>query len=273
MTTFELSREQLRAMSEPGNLRIRASAGSGKTEVLARRFAAYIAGDIKGVPPLEPAAIAAITFTEKATEDMRRRIAGVLDGYIASASDNDLIQRLRRARRLLPLARISTIHGFCSRILRENPIQAGIDPDFEVLDENESRAFTERAVKQLLIDAVRRGDRAARHLVSARGIHGASTYRPGAVEIVIALITELERGGYDTDWLIERTRTTAKHSLASGGTVRRLARQLIGRIEELIAAGHKLPELSGLESEWPRYLGALASLNAESETRVLEDLR
>src|SRR5277367_1337096 len=71
MAPIVLSPEQDAAIHQPGDLIVRAGAGSGKTEVLARRFVAHIAGDISGCEPLAPANIAAITFTDKATDDMR----------------------------------------------------------------------------------------------------------------------------------------------------------------------------------------------------------
>src|SRR5271170_7189310 len=110
----ELSAEQLRAILAPGNLFVRAGAGSGKTEVLARRFVALVAGDIEdnraaapvGQEPIMPEQIAAVTFSEKAAYDMRQRIAAVLAERIAQAPDEAKRVRLLRAQRSLPLARI-----------------------------------------------------------------------------------------------------------------------------------------------------------------------
>ena len=87
MARVELTGEQRDAVYAAGNVLVRAGAGSGKTEVLAQRFAALLAGDIPGRAPLAPERIAAITFTEKATADMRRRIAEVLDQRIACEDD------------------------------------------------------------------------------------------------------------------------------------------------------------------------------------------
>src|SRR5271154_7608523 len=117
MARVELSPEQRDAIYAPGNVLVRAGAGSGKTEVLAQRFVALLAGDIAGREPLAPERIAAITFTEKATADMRRRIAEVLDDRIAREDDGARRTALIRARRTLGLARISTIHAFCARML------------------------------------------------------------------------------------------------------------------------------------------------------------
>ncbi|MGZ3620942.1 MAG: UvrD-helicase domain-containing protein, partial [Candidatus Binataceae bacterium] len=122
MARVELTSEQRDAVYAAGNVLVRAGAGSGKTEVLAQRFVALLAGDIAKREPLAPDRIAAITFTEKATADMRRRIAEVLDDRIAREGDAARRAALIRARRTLGLARISTIHAFCARMLREYPI-------------------------------------------------------------------------------------------------------------------------------------------------------
>src|ERR1700730_3188060 len=100
MARVELTGEQRDAVYAAGNVLVRAGAGSGKTEVLAQRFVALLAGDISRRAPLAPERIAAITFTEKATADMRRRIAEVLDHRIAREDD-----AARRARPPPPAVR------------------------------------------------------------------------------------------------------------------------------------------------------------------------
>ncbi|HWF08410.1 MAG TPA: UvrD-helicase domain-containing protein [Bryobacteraceae bacterium] len=97
-----------------------AGPGSGKTTVLVERYRALI--EERG---FEPRQILAITFTEKAAANMKARLAELFahDGL-----------RLRE----LESAYVSTIHGFCARVLRENAIAAGVDPRFAVLDARES---------------------------------------------------------------------------------------------------------------------------------------
>jgi superfamily I DNA/RNA helicase len=98
---------------------VSAGAGSGKTTVLVERFIDLVQRD--GVSPLE---ILAITFTEKAAAEMKERIVTRFEqrGDVAN-------------RRQAEAAYISTIHGFCSRILREHPLAAHLDPSFRVMDE------------------------------------------------------------------------------------------------------------------------------------------
>src|SRR5688500_11724125 len=115
---------------------VSAGAGSGKTTVLVERFIDLVQRD--EVSPLE---ILAITFTEKAAAAMKERIVRELEkrGDVAN-------------RRLAEAAYISTIHGFCSRILREHPLAARLDPSFRVMDEVTRNVFIDEYLEQLYKD-------------------------------------------------------------------------------------------------------------------------
>jgi len=118
--------EQARAVLErEGPMLLAANAGSGKTAVLAERFARAVVED-----GLEPRELLAITFTEKAAGELRHRIRGRL-----------LELGAREAARGTDQAWISTIHGFCTRVLRAHAAAAGLDPAFEVLDEAVARGL------------------------------------------------------------------------------------------------------------------------------------
>jgi ATP-dependent helicase/nuclease subunit A len=230
-----LSAEQQAATLTPGDLLVRAGAGCGKTEVLARRFVTLIAGDIQGRQPLTPEQIGAITFTEKAAYDMRARIAAVLAERIKRETSSELRVHLLRARRSLPLSRISTIHAFCARILRENALAAGLDPDFQVLDESESRTFRERVCKQTVVDAIRRSDPGAKRLLRMRRLESA-TQREGALEIVLRILDEVARLGHTVKWLTDATRQNASRLADEAETVTRVAHRLAELLSELLRA-------------------------------------
>jgi ATP-dependent helicase/nuclease subunit A len=274
---LELTPEQRAAVLAPGNVRVRAGAGSGKTEVLAHRFIALVTGDIADREPLSPEQIAAITFTDKATYDMRARIAQVLDTRLKDCTDEALRERLGRARRLLPLARISTIHGFCARILRENPVEARLDPDFDVLDEVDSATFLNETCAELLVAAVRGGDPAARHLVAARTLRGTSQ-RKGAIEIVMDLARSFDRLGRPPAWLVDAAARTSAE-IAERFRVDDCARALCAKVDEL-AARTDLSEaaqkaVDNLRDQWPALRGTVERINASSEPddlSVLEEL-
>jgi ATP-dependent helicase/nuclease subunit A len=119
----ELTPEQQRAVARrDGSLLVRAGAGTGKTTVLVERFVRAVTEDEVGVE-----SILAITFTEKAAAEMRTRVRRRF-----------LELGRREEARASESAWISTIHGFCSRVLRTHALSAGIDPDFRVLEELES---------------------------------------------------------------------------------------------------------------------------------------
>ena len=96
-----------------------AGPGSGKTTVLVEYFRRLVEA---GVDPLR---ILAITFTEKAAGNMRTKISG------AFPEAPEMRAKLERAW-------ISTVHGFCARLLRENAVFAGVDPEFAMADERDS---------------------------------------------------------------------------------------------------------------------------------------
>ena len=122
-------------------LLVEAGAGSGKTSVLAGRVAALLAA---GRPPTE---IAAITFTELAAGELRQRVthfvAELADGYVrpdlhaafpSGRPDERQRATLLAARDRLDELTCTTIHGFCQRLLRPYPVEAGIDPGATVMD-------------------------------------------------------------------------------------------------------------------------------------------
>ncbi len=123
-----------------------AGPGSGKTTVLVEYFARLVAA---GVDPLR---ILAITFTEKAAGNMRRKLGEKF------ASDNALRVRLERAW-------VSTVHGFCARLLRENAVFAGIDPEFHVADERESWRLQQESIAEAMEELFQHQREALRALI------------------------------------------------------------------------------------------------------------
>ncbi|HEU0019726.1 MAG TPA: UvrD-helicase domain-containing protein, partial [Thermoleophilaceae bacterium] len=119
MSGRDFTDEQLRAIERrDGGLLVAAGAGSGKTSVLVERFARAVIEDGVAVD-----AILAITFTEKAAAELKARVR---DRFAGAG--------LHAEARAAEGAFISTIHGFCSTILRAHALAAGIDPEYRVLD-------------------------------------------------------------------------------------------------------------------------------------------
>jgi ATP-dependent helicase/nuclease subunit A len=275
MARVELTGEQRAAIYAAGGVLVRAGAGSGKTEVLARRFVALVAGDIEGRAPLVPQQIAAITFTEKATADMRGRIAEVLDERIAQEPAEERRRMLARARRALGLARISTIHAFCAHLLREHPLEAGVDPGFDVLDEYQSATFLQRVCRELLADAVRRRDRGAIRLAGARGLHG-TKHRAGAIDLLLRLTGDAARMGKQPSWIIERAAATAQELRSRAPRLVELRAELVAQVEKLLRIkgidGTARKKLDQARGEWPRLRAEIAALSADSDPPQLDVL-
>ncbi len=113
---------------------VEAAAGAGKTTELVRRVLALLE---RGRARLST--LVAVTFTEKAAGEMKLRLRTAIERARISATDAAVRERLERAARELEVAHIGTIHGFCADLLRERPVEAGIDPLFTVADEAEAR--------------------------------------------------------------------------------------------------------------------------------------
>ncbi len=136
--------EAARAQIETHDLRrtlfVEAGAGTGKTRELVERVRNLVVVD--GVPITE---IAAITFTEAAASELRDRVRESLERQLDEAPDACVRSRCEQALADIDVAPISTLHSFALRILSEHPIDVGLPPRVEVLDEVSSRlAFTRR---------------------------------------------------------------------------------------------------------------------------------
>ncbi|NMA86984.1 MAG: UvrD-helicase domain-containing protein [Tissierellia bacterium] len=129
------------------NIAVNAGAGTGKTKVLTERFIYILEnGDLEEGKEIE--SIVAITFTKKATQEMKERIRE----EIQRKSLED--EKWRRYYKDMEKANISTIHSFCGNILRENSIEAGIDPLFTVLDDVEGDKILQETILEILLKAI-----------------------------------------------------------------------------------------------------------------------
>ena len=130
-------------------LLVEAGAGTGKTTLLIDRVMSLILKE--GVRLSD---IAAITFTEKAAGELKVRLYEKLEERLergASAADE---VRLRQAISDMETCQVSTIHSFASSLLRTRPVEAGVDPNFAVADENEMRLITEEAWRDWLAEGL-----------------------------------------------------------------------------------------------------------------------
>ena len=130
MSENSLTKKQQAALDCTRNIAVTAGAGTGKTFILVERYL-----DILINHDTDIRQVLAITFTRKAAAEMMKRVAERLNRLLQVEQSDKKREHLVHIRDYLSAAYISTIHSFCARILREYPVEAGIDPDFVQLND------------------------------------------------------------------------------------------------------------------------------------------
>ncbi|MGN6817979.1 MAG: UvrD-helicase domain-containing protein, partial [Sphingomonas sp.] len=172
--------EQARASDPSSHVWLAASAGTGKTQVLAARVYRLLLGGT------DPGTILCLTFTKAGAAEMAGRINQRLARWVRASDDDikaDLISLcekwtpalIARARTLFAKVldapggglRIQTIHGFCQSLLTAFPVEARLTPGFRPLEAREESALARETLAQLLVDAEREGHESAVRAVGA----------------------------------------------------------------------------------------------------------
>jgi ATP-dependent helicase/nuclease subunit A len=139
--TFD-SAARRHAVDPSQNVVLEASAGTGKTRVLVDRYVNLLAAGV------EPEHILAITFTRKAATEMRERIIERVREKSRSPDRDSALWRELGGR--LSSVAISTIDAFCLSLLREFPLEADVDPGFELADDTEAPRLIDESLDQAL---------------------------------------------------------------------------------------------------------------------------
>jgi ATP-dependent helicase/nuclease subunit A len=235
--------EQLSAIERrAGDLLLDAGAGSGKTSVLVERFVRAVLQD-----DIDVAAILTITFTEKAAAELRDRIRRRLRTLGAD-----------EAARATEGAFISTIHGFCARVLRAHALAAGIDPAFVVLDRPESERLADAAFDDALQELAESG---------AAGVDLIASYGPGLLrDAILSAYAQLRSRGQSAPSLPACSEppfdSAAAQELARAGVT--AARELGAiaspgaRVLEALTRLQRCTELARAPGLWPGDLDRLA---------------
>lgn len=148
------------------NVSLLAGAGSGKTYVLMKRFVQILRSDLS----VNPTNIVAITFTRKAADEIKGRVRQAVGECVEQAQTD--LERLRWQEHLQKVesAPISTIHSLCSRILRDNPVETQLDPEFTILEDFEAQDFFKETLQQFLRKNIKE-NAALRRLVQTYGVN------------------------------------------------------------------------------------------------------
>ncbi|MDQ2974137.1 MAG: UvrD-helicase domain-containing protein [Acidobacteriota bacterium] len=199
-----MSRRELKPEQETAahtldrHVSVTAGPGSGKTTVLVERYL-HILRQNKN---LNIDQIVAITFTNRAANEMRERLRKDLDRILAGF-EGDERQRWMRYKRTLDGAVINTIHGFCALLLREFPVEARIDPQFMLLDAHDAAILLEAAVEETLTEFISSGRKSISQLALGFG-------RSRLAEALVQLYWNVRGQGLKLDEL--RQRTLRSHS-------------------------------------------------------------
>ncbi len=155
--------EQSLAIEASGHdILVEAGAGTGKTGVMVDRYCRLVC-DLE----IPTDAVLAFTFTDKAATELRQRIRAALELRATSGS-----QRAAELLSTIGSAWVTTIHGFCNRLLAGHPVAAGIDPRFRVLDGPEAERAAREAFDDALEEFLADGEEARERTVAAFEIGG-----------------------------------------------------------------------------------------------------
>jgi ATP-dependent exoDNAse (exonuclease V) beta subunit len=248
--------EQRAAIEATGaEVLVEAGAGTGKTGVIVDRYCRLTCE--QGV---SPDSILAFTFTDKAAAELRQRIRAEVERRAESGSE--------RARSLLPGlggSWVTTIHGFCNRLLSAHPVAVGIDPRFRVLDAPETERAAVEAFEEALEAFLAGGDRARENTVAAYDIAGLRG-------IVLGVHAELRSRGEDEPRLPEQPEPEVARALRHAAGI---AAETIGELKPG-SANHDLLEraLALLDrAEGVPGLTQIASLRTASRAKPMAAYR
>ncbi len=145
----EKARNQIREDLDHTYL-VEAGAGTGKTTLLVARILQIVRSGKASLPQ-----VVAITFTEKAAQELKNRLKERLEAEIENQSDPFIQKVFNQALRDLEYSSISTIHGFCNSILREKAVEAQVDIGFTVVNESGANILYDQVWERWLLQKIR----------------------------------------------------------------------------------------------------------------------
>ncbi len=252
MSASSLNEQQLAAVEASGEVFVSAGAGTGKTAVLVERVVRAVCD--RG---MDVDSILVITYTRRAAAELRTRIRTAF----AERGRHDLA-------RALDGAWISTIHGFCSRLLRSHPLEAGLDPRFRELDEAQAAVLRSEAFRDALAVFCAGDDPQRLDLLATYGSEGLRRMLTSVYETLRAAGRELDLAVAERPELGERVEQlrAAAQALAGDPDATDAQRTTAGELLELLARDtrpDRLMALSGFKARGDRaaaYCDAVAAV-------------
>jgi ATP-dependent exoDNAse (exonuclease V) beta subunit len=236
-----LNEEQLAAVEASGNVFVSAGAGTGKTSVLVERYVRAVCDH-----GLDVDSILVITYTRKAAGELRGRIRAAL----ADRGRPDLARELDGAW-------ISTIHGFCNRLLKAHPFAVGLDPRFRELEDAAAAVLRGEAFERALDAFCSEGDPERLRLLATYRADGLRRMLTGVYETLRSaggdLVLELgpRPSVQDAIAQLREEATCLAGEAAATDNQRRSAEEAL-RLLEATRLPERLVDLSGLASRGVR---------------------
>ncbi|HEU4972697.1 MAG TPA: UvrD-helicase domain-containing protein [Gaiellaceae bacterium] len=255
-----LNEEQLAAVEEDGSVFVSAGAGTGKTSVLVERYVRAVCE--RGI---DVESILVITYTRKAAGELRTRIRASL----RERGRPDLARELDGAW-------ISTIHGFCARLLRAHPFAAGLDPRFRELEDAGAAVLRGEAFDRALQEFCAGGDPERMRLLATYRADGLRRMLTGVYETLRSagrdLVLELgERASTgDAVGTLRREAQALTDDAAATATQRGNAAELLHVLGEG-ATPERLVDLSAFASKGAR-AASFEQARKAAERAALEEL-
>jgi len=256
--------QRLAAHTLDRHVSVTAGPGSGKTTVLIERYL-----EILRTQDISLDQLVAITFTNRAANEMRERLRHELDTLLNQASPSERA-RWMRYKRTLDGAIITTIHGFCARLLREFPVEADVDPQFGLLDAHESALLEESVAEHALNDFL--GDQHPSITELAAGVRRSRLAR-GLIDIYRTMRNQ----GLTVEQVALQTKTTHK----TVEDYRSALNDLDTRMREFLSLRGQTPavdtKLMIVRDRWPRLrellINATESTSPAQLSEALQDFR
>ncbi len=259
MSTHALNEQQRAAVEATGEVFVSAGAGTGKTAVLVERVSRAVLD--RG---LDVDSILVITYTRRAAGELRTRIRAAL----AERGRHDLARELDGAW-------ISTIHGFCARLLKAYPLAAGLDPRFRELDDAQSAVLRSEAFAEALTEFLAGDDRQRLELSATYGSAGLRRMLTTVYETLRAAGRDLDLAVAPRPELAERVEElrAAAHALAGDPDVTdaqgRAATELLALLEKDVRPD-RLMSLGGFKARGDRAAAYSEALEAVQQAALDE---
>jgi ATP-dependent helicase/nuclease subunit A len=244
---------------------VTAGPGAGKTTVLVERYL-----EILRTQKVSVDNIVAITFTNRAANEMRERVRKEIDELLRSIAGEER-QRWLRQKRSLEAAVITTIHGFCSRLLHEFPVEANVDPQFVLLDEHQAMMLLDAVVEEALTESIQHGNE--KIVQMAQGLGGRSTLAAALAE----LYRKYRGEGLSIDEIEKRTAANHARRDEYVAALRELDAQMSVLISARGLSRDAEEKRRNAAQEWPSFRAILAQPPAEQTIarycQAIEDFR